>query len=953
MDEPTAKTQHFATPEELAACAAEAIETPETIQGFGAMAVFDMETAELVMASENLAEVLHRLSPMPPAAAAPAAPLAAATPVGGSALDARQVLDACGLAWADLRVCLDPITRTGRAPARCHDGENHWIALCHQPADPGQRSLLVVELLPDRALVAPPPTAGDRDNFLNNVTNLCLRIQRSKDSALLLSDAADLVQGVLGYQRVMIYEFDRDWNGTVVAEATEPEVEKVFLDHHFPASDIPPQARALYEKNHLRIVGDVEMQPIRLVQLAQTAGSRRPALDQSHALLRAPSNMHIRYLQNMGVRSTLAISLMANGRLWGMLVCHHNSPRVPPHHLRRDVLNAARIISLALESRLAFLIADKQRKHQEQINRHLAELDAMLEKATHFSEVEARFLDFVKRGLRCDGVSVLLNHHLIAGDPLHTQAADDLQQRHQDTGEHLLCTESIANEWHWPVQAWRLEGVGGMLSGWSGLPLGLQVVARRQSRQVEVKWAGRPETFTRIERPDGSVALSARNSFATWVERVEGTSTPWTPSEQHHLADMVLRLSRFFLSRYLIDAKSELDLVGAFVPHIQDLVIVLDHRAAAQAAGTIVYVNPAVLTETGYRDHELQGKELSVLLETDSVEKAMRMVQARQEAGQPFELRLRLRRRNGSAVWTSARFTPIRAPDASLQFWICIQRDISEKMATEARLRQANLRLEDEVSRRTRRLTLALRDVEKISYSMAHDLRGPLRSINGFSSILREELAGFDKPTVLQSLDRITSSTASMAQMISDLIELMYVVQGDLSFAKIDMNAMVAEVWALLKPADREVDFSVSNLPPATGDPRWLKQLVLNLVENALKYSAKKAHPAIQLGYSDQKQAYWISDNGIGMDMSSPTVKSKLFGLFQKMHTGQQFQGSGIGLAIVARIVERHIGRIWVNAIPGAGCTFFWTLQADQPVAPSQNGPKPPPSTPEGGNTIW
>lgn len=252
------------------------------------------------------------------------------------------------------------------------------------------------------------------------------------------------------------------------------------------------------------------------------------------------------------------------------------------------------------------------------------------------------------------------------------------------------------------------------------------------------------------------------------------------------------------------------------------------------------------------------------------------------------------------------------------------------------RLQQANLKLEGEVGKRTRRLTQALRDVEKISHSMAHDLRGPLRTINGFCSVLKEELGGTGTPVVMQSLDRVIVSTSSMAQMINDLIGLMYVVQGDVEHVKVDMNAMVAEVWALLKPADRKVEFLASDLPPAEGDPRWLKQLILNLVENALKYSSKKEHPLIQLGYSEQERAYWISDNGVGMDISSDSAKSKLFGLFQKMHSNQQFEGAGIGLAIVARIVERHHGQIWVKTIPGEGCTFFWTL-AERPQATTPN----------------
>ena len=240
-------------------------------------------------------------------------------------------------------------------------------------------------------------------------------------------------------------------------------------------------------------------------------------------------------------------------------------------------------------------------------------------------------------------------------------------------------------------------------------------------------------------------------------------------------------------------------------------------------------------------------------------------------------------------------------------------------------LESMNVELERRVAARTEELTRALRELEAFSYSVSHDLRAPLRALNGYAHLLRESQG--DKLDAEQRgmFERIARNAEKMGELIDDILEYSRTGREPLKRAAVDLDVLARDVvreQAEHHPAAR---IDIAPLPPVVGDPIMLRQVFANLVANALKFSARRAQPVVEIGASvDNGMAHcFIRDNGAGFDMAHA---GKLFQLFQRVHHEREFPGTGVGLAIVKRIIERHGGRVWAEAAPDAGATFHFTL---------------------------
>ena len=288
-----------------------------------------------------------------------------------------------------------------------------------------------------------------------------------------------------------------------------------------------------------------------------------------------------------------------------------------------------------------------------------------------------------------------------------------------------------------------------------------------------------------------------------------------------------------------------------------------------------------------------------------------------------FECDLRMRHRDGHWVWvnTRGRLNPRDARDSST-LMSGTHTDISERVAAQEEIRALNSSLEQRVCERTAELERTMRDMEAISYSIAHDLRAPLRSVNGFASVILEEEAGLS-PGGRLMFERIAKASHNMGRMITDMLELLRVVRVELTLQPVDMEALARSVWEALAPQTGDVHLKVQTMPAALGDPTLLRQVLSNLLDNAIKYARPEVGLRIVVGHDAAQGAYFIRDNGIGFDMAQA---GKLFGLFQRLPAAGSVPGMGIGLAIVARIVERHGGRAWAEASPGQGATFWLRL---------------------------
>jgi PAS domain S-box-containing protein len=271
--------------------------------------------------------------------------------------------------------------------------------------------------------------------------------------------------------------------------------------------------------------------------------------------------------------------------------------------------------------------------------------------------------------------------------------------------------------------------------------------------------------------------------------------------------------------------------------------------------------------------------------------------------------------KNG-ARWLHTKKVPIRGDDGRPRFLLGISEDVTEQKRTAEALRGAVAAAQS-----------ANHELEAFSYSVAHDLRAPLRAIDGFSQAILEDCADRLDEVGRNHLERVRASATRMAELIDALLGLARLARTEVHFEPVDLSALAAQVVEDLRhqSPDRNVAVEITPALAARGDPRILRVVIDNLLRNAFKFTAKKARATIAFGatFRSGVPVFFVKDDGVGFD---PRYKDKLFGAFQRLHDAREFPGTGIGLATVERAVKRHGGRVWAESELGRGATFFFTL---------------------------
>jgi signal transduction histidine kinase len=241
------------------------------------------------------------------------------------------------------------------------------------------------------------------------------------------------------------------------------------------------------------------------------------------------------------------------------------------------------------------------------------------------------------------------------------------------------------------------------------------------------------------------------------------------------------------------------------------------------------------------------------------------------------------------------------------------------------RVERARIDLEMRVEQRTAELRAANRELEAFSYSVSHDLRAPLRAIAGFVQILEDDYSATLDPTARRHLARVSVNARRMGQLIDDLLAFSQIGRATMQRQMVDVMALATTVaHDVILASGRTITLSISPLPPCNGEPALLNQVFVNLISNAVKFTAKTDNPTISIGAADNGEVvYYVRDNGVGFDAR---YAEKLFGVFQRLHRADDFEGTGVGLAIVHRIISRHGGRIWAEGAVNEGATFFFTI---------------------------
>lgn len=344
--------------------------------------------------------------------------------------------------------------------------------------------------------------------------------------------------------------------------------------------------------------------------------------------------------------------------------------------------------------------------------------------------------------------------------------------------------------------------------------------------------------------------------------------------------------------------------------------------------GKFLRVNQKYCDILGYSQDELRQLDFRTITYPDDLPAdAANMDALKAETVREYSTEKRYRRKDGSLVWVNLTVSALCVPGAPPLHHIAVAQDITARKQAEMEIQEFNAELERRVADRTAQLQAVNHELEAFSYSVSHDLRTPLRSIDGFSQALAEDYGEHLDAVGHDYLSRVRRAAQRMGVLIDDLLRLARVTRADMTHTRVDLSALAEEVGDYLC---KHRGYSAAALTvqaglASHGDPALLRVVLENLLDNAWKYSSKIPQPKIVLGCLEQggRVVYFVRDNGAGFEM---TYVNKLFGAFQRLHRDEDFSGTGVGLATVKRIVHRHAGEVWAEGCPGEGAAFYFTL---------------------------
>ena len=883
---------------DLDLCAAEPIHIPGAIQPHGVLLVLQGPALRIIQATSNCLDWLDK-----PLDALLEQPLRKAL---GAPLDQalRKAL-ACeqaghaqpvGFSWRGT-----PLTHAFTAYA-------HWV-----------EGLVVLELEPVL------PGSAARRVHLGQVLDNFARVRALNELPLKLQQAAEQIRTLTAYDRVMIYRFDADWHGEVIAEARRADLEP-YLGLHYPASDIPAQARRLYTISPIRVIVDIDYEPVPLLP------TRNPLsgvpLDMSHSVLRSVSPVHLQYLRNMGVRATLTASLTHGDHLWGLIACHHCTPRQVSRQMREAMTwlaqNLSTQIRLAEDDQARRAAAGFKQRRERVISalRHGARLADLL---------VGPELEDVLGAVDADGVALLRDAEVICGGQTPEPEAILSLVEQLATRIGPACTPLWVNNALGelvPEAVALTDTAAGVAMIQLSTPQSLRLIWFRGEHLRQVTWGGHPDKAVTVT-PEGR--LTPRQSFAAWTETVRGHSAPWSAEAQDSARELATlidiewrQLTEEALRQRDALIKDVLDSLAARIAVLDSRgVVTLINEAwrsfAIQDGGVpngLIGINYLDICRRALRDPD----RLSALAALQGIHRVMDGLE------HDFSLEYRCDSPGNGPNWFEMHVFPLTGPSDGA---VIVHMDITARKQAEDDIRRLNTDLEALVRERTAQLEAANKELEAFAYSVSHDLKAPLRGIDGYSRLLLNQTKLDEDSRVLA--ENVRQCVVKMTLLIDDLLAYSRMERRTLHCDLLDLQPLlagiVADYAAEIERQGATVRLALPSTLQVCADLDGLRQALRNLLDNALKFGRAGVPVEVEMGGQAGAGVVtlWVKDNGIGID---PRFHERIFEIFQRLQRAEDYPGTGIGLAIVRKALQRMGGRVWVERAVDQGTAFFLELPA-------------------------
>jgi len=383
--------------------------------------------------------------------------------------------------------------------------------------------------------------------------------------------------------------------------------------------------------------------------------------------------------------------------------------------------------------------------------------------------------------------------------------------------------------------------------------------------------------------------------------------------------------------RDITDRKRAEDQLKTSFKEIVDLKSALDEHsivAITDPEGKITYVNDKFCAISKYSREELLGQDHRIVNSGYHPKEFMRGLWTTITQGRVWHGEIKNKAKDGSYYWVDATIVPFLNDQGKPRQYVAIRTDITERKAAEEKISQLNTELEQRVAERTAQLQTANEELQAFSYSVSHDLRAPLRHVSGFVDLLQKEAGLSLSPKCLSYLTTISQAVKLMGDLIDDLLAFSRIGKSEMQRTEVNLNQLVQETLGDFQ-ADtqkRNIVWEIHPLPAVRADHALLRLALVNLISNAVKFTGARALAKIEIGCASsggEETVIFIRDNGAGFD---PRYAGKLFGVFQRLHSQEEFEGTGIGLANVRRIIHRHGGRTWAEGAVDGGATFYFSI---------------------------